>query len=67
MNADASTKVVATGGTINLSAGTLSGSISGTALNVSGGTLTAQLSGSNTLAASNWALQQSIANTGTCI
>ena len=64
LNADASVKVEATGGEINLSAGTLSGSISGTALNVSGGALTAQLSGSNTLTASDWAMQQSIANTG---
>ncbi len=64
LNADASVQVEATGGEINLSAGTLSGSISGTALNVSGGALTAQLSGSNTLTASDWAMQQSIANTG---
>ena len=64
LNADASVQVEATGGEINLSAGTLGGSISGTALNVSGGALTAQLSGSNTLTASDWAMQQSIANTG---
>ena len=64
LNADASVKVAATGGEINLSDGTLSGTISGTALNVSGGSLSAQLSGSNTLTASDWTMQQSIANTG---
>ena len=50
-NADAAVKV--TGGAINLTAGTLSGSISGAALSITGGSLTATLSGTNTLSGAN--------------
>ncbi len=49
--ADASTTVNATGGNIELSNGTLSGTIKNTAINVTAGTLTATLSGTSSLTA----------------
>ena len=64
-NADATVKVM--GGAVKLTAGELSGSISGATLSVSGGTLAATLSGNNTLVGSNYTLSSMIVNNGTLL
>ncbi|MBQ4613616.1 MAG: autotransporter-associated beta strand repeat-containing protein, partial [Akkermansia sp.] len=64
LNANQTAELLATGGDIRLSAGELSGSISGAKLGITGGTLTATLTGSNTLSGSN-KLSNVLTNTGT--
>ncbi|MBQ4615019.1 MAG: autotransporter-associated beta strand repeat-containing protein, partial [Akkermansia sp.] len=53
LNANATTTANVSGGSVNLSAGILSGSISGAELSISGGQLTATLTGNNTLSGNN--------------
>ena len=62
-NADAAVKV--TGGAINLTAGTLSGTISGSTINASAGTLAATLNGINTLVGDGYTLNDKLTNSGT--
>ncbi|MCI6981832.1 MAG: autotransporter-associated beta strand repeat-containing protein [Akkermansia muciniphila] len=67
LTVDKDVTVTTTGGNIVLANGTLSGSISGASITAAGGTLAANLTDSNSLTANNWALTQTISNSGTLI
>ena len=67
LTVDKDVTVTTTGGNIVLADGTLSGSISGASITAADGALAANLTGSNSLTANNWALTQTISNSGTLI